>query len=291
MPTYTMGLMTVRVLDNRTGQAEQLDAFAGGRDLHVEWPKFLDSLVQQRGHARRETYLLPVDVGTPSGTRDVRAALDYGRFGTARRIREVTSGAHVGDVRTSQVAGDETRSVLRVPVASRTALLAYEAIGTSSHVGLLSHAAKGWFQQQFRGSRLEIEYLPDTDAWNDYLDGAALKGVVFTRFTDGGDRAAPRRTERFEVGAPRGGGLPARWLERARRARLRPSDVLTVNVPDDMDDTKIVVSKDGRKRTFHVGDAWPRFTWEIEPGSRERPVGTVFYGFVDEIMSERIDDL
>jgi hypothetical protein len=75
-------------------------------------------------------------------------------------------------------------------------------------------------------------------------------------------------------------------LERLRgEGRLPANEVLSVQVDEsDISETRVVVEKDKRRRTISIGSDWPRFTWEIEPGSNTRPSDPTFTATAGEII-------
>ncbi|MGF3054179.1 hypothetical protein ACQUSY_09520 [Microbacterium sp. YY-03] len=202
----------------------------------------------------------------------------------------------MSDIETDEVPSDPLRWVVRSPATGTRAFIAHEVVGRSSVMGVLSPDLKKWFQERHPGYRIEVDYVEDAAAWNEFLDGSSLRELTFIAHRPAqGNRAGRPTTEYYDVRpGRRGEALPQSWLNRLRAdGSLPASDVLSVPVDDaDVDETRIVVQKDGRRRTIAIGVEWPRFTWEIDPGSVERPLDQRFYevarGIIGDLMS-RLD--
>jgi hypothetical protein len=292
MALHTVGLLAVKVIDTNSGVEEVVSAFGSPQvDLLDEIEVFFRKVKADGGSTSKERYFTTVRV-TPEPTRRlVHVEIDYGRFGSARRVREQSTGRETGVVKDTEVASDELRLSAAVPSTDRIALLAYEVAGQASCVGPLSQALLTSFHKANPGFTLDISYLEDTDAWDEYLKGAELKSLTFvTERQSLGNRASlPLREEHEVRPSGRGQSLPRKWLKKARKGSLRATDVLSVKVKDsDVENTRIVVAKDGRRRTVVIGGDWPKFTWEIDPTSRRRPTTTKVRKVAYELIKTRL---
>ncbi|WP_437773479.1 hypothetical protein [Arthrobacter sp. KNU40] len=255
-------------------------------NLHELWLAYLQEVAQDGGVQTRERYFMVETVGDVHG--DTLCELDYGRFGSDKRVRDVGTGSQTGKVAPNEVASEALRLLCHVPKRGTVSYIAHEQVGISSVVGVMSQHFKNWFHWQCRGFHVEIAYLEDADAWNEFLDGATLRELTFVaRKPADGNRAGRPTKEIYEVRPDgRGAVLPKSWLERLRSdGRLPANEVLSVQVDEsDISETRVVVEKDKRRRTISIGTEWPRFTWEIEPGSNSRPTDTTFTAVAGEII-------
>ena len=296
MPMHTIGLLEVRVVHNRTGADVHPSNFGpGGSDFLDDWNEFLKQVTAENGVTSRERFFtVEKQISKPS-RREVKCELDYGHFGSARRVRDSLNGQHVGNIRTGEVPSDALRLLLRAPVNGKFAFIAHEIIGRSSAVGVVVPELKRQFIDAHSGYHLEIEYVEDSDAWNDFLDGAALKQLTFVaRRPADGNRAGRPTKELYDIlPGRRGDVLPRGWLDQLRSTGHLPANqVLSVPVDDDeIDETRVVVDKGGRRRTISIGDDWPRFTWEIDPGSTTRPSDRKFFSAAREIVDMQLTRL
>lgn len=151
---------------------------------------------------------------------------------------------------------------------------------------------KRWFGRRHAGYRIEVEYLEDSDAWEQFLEGANLRELTFVSEKSADQNRAGRPTrEHYDVRPGRRGDvLPRRWLDRLLAdGRIPAGEVLSIPVNDeDIEETRIVVEKDKRRRTVHIGSEWPRFTWEIVPGSNQRPENSAFLSAARSIIAEQL---
>jgi hypothetical protein len=292
MPTFFIGLMEVRVIHNKTGEAVHVSSFSKeNEDLLDVWDDYLAKTADTGGVATKDRYFVPERSTLFPALRQARAQFDYGRHGTDRRVRDSTSGSHVGDVARHQVASDTLRSLLVVPEHGRLAVLALESVGNASVAGMLSDHFKRWFQREFKGYRVELRYLDEPVAWSQFLDGADLRELSVTRYRPAHQNRAGRPTvEEFTVRPVRGQMLPSSWLKEMLGGRVRATDLLSVPI-DDADETKLLVRSGGRDRTITVGQEWPRFKWEVDPENEGRPSDAVFYGVAEELLDATIERL
>lgn len=255
-------------------------------NLRELWLAYLREVERDGGVQTRERYFTVETVEDAQG--DALCELDYGRFGSDKRVRDVGTGSMTGKVSKNEVASEALRLLCHVPRQGTTSYIAHEQVGISSVVGILSQHFKSWFQWQCRGFHVELAYVEDADAWNEFLDGAALRELTFVASKPAvGNRAGRPTKEIYEVRPDgRGAVLPKSWLERLRgEGRLPANEVLSVQVDEsDISETRVVVEKDKRRRTISIGSDWPRFTWEIEPGSNTRPSDPTFTTFAGEII-------
>ena len=294
MTKYSLGLMEVRIVHNQRGEDMHVSNFnQTGDDLLTVWATYLRTVKRDHGVKGKERFFIPDTVSTPTGIRQVRSEIDYGRYGVARRVRDTSTGDTTGNVGTDETASDTLRTCLVVPQNGKIALLAHEVAGVATLGGALTTDVKRWFQQNHPGYRLSIDYLEDADAWAEFLDGADLRQITFTAWRSSPDnRAGVPTKEEYDVRPIRGRVLPRAWLDRLLNHELPASAVLSVPVEDgDIDETTVVVSKEGRRRTIRIGQDWPRFTWEINPDSDGRPVSAQFYAVANELVAERLDQL
>jgi len=294
MTKYSLGLMEVRVVHNQSAEDMHVSNFNSSDDLLNVWARYLETARSHHGVKGKERYFIPDTVVTQAGVRHVNSEIDYGRYGVSRRVIDTSSGSTTGNVAPDETASDTLRTSLAVPQNGKIALLAHEVAGTATLGGVLSHDVKRWFQQNYPGYRLSIDYLEDSDAWEEFLDGAELRQITFSAWRASQDnRAGVPTKEEYDVRpGVRGQVLPREWLARLRGGRLPPSAVLNVPIEEsDIDETTVVVSKDGRRRTIKIGQDWPRFTWEIDPDSDDRPVSGQFYAVANELVMQRLDRL
>jgi len=296
MPLHTIGLLGVRVTHNQTGEEVHPSNFGPNQsDFFDDWNTYLDRVVADHGVTSRERFFTVEKHSSKPRRREVKCELDYGHFGSRRRVRNAANGEHVGDIETEEVPSDALRALLRAPVNGHLAFIAHEIIGRASATGIVISALKKQFASDHPGYRLAVDYVEDADAWNEFLDGASLKELTFVaRRTADGNRAGRPTKELYDVvPGRRGDVLPRSWLDRLRSdGHLPAGEVLSVPVSDDdIDETRVVVEKDGRRRTILIGDDWPRFTWEVEPGSNTRPADSRFYAVARSIIDSQLAHL
>lgn len=296
MPQHTIGLLEVRIIHNETEEQLHPSNFGpGGVDLLDEWATYLKRVRTSGGVSVKERFFTPQSLKSRTQRREVQSELDYGHFGSIRRVRDANTGSQTGDIATNEVPSEALRTLLRVPQNGTLSFLAHEVVGRLTAVGLFSQDFKKWFANRHRGYRVEMDYVEDSDAWNEFLDGATLRELSFIARRDAaGNRAGRPTTEQYDVRPGRRGDvLPQHWLERLRSdGHLPANEVLSVPVhEDDIDETRIVVAKDHRRRTISIGDSWPRFTWEIEPGSNVRPPDPTFLEVARDIIGTHLTRL
>ncbi|HCJ48876.1 MAG TPA: hypothetical protein DHW40_06050 [Microbacterium sp.] len=295
MPLHTIGLLDVSILHNQSDQEVHPSNFGPNQtDFFDEWESYLEHVLRERGVRAGERYFTVERKRARKEARERLCELDYGHFGTRRRVRNAVNGEHVSDIDAGEVPSDPLRLLLRSPVNGTRAFIAHEVVGRASVVGVLAPDLKKWFQKRHNGYRLEIDYVEDADAWNDFLDGSTLRELTFVahRRADG-NRAGRPTTEYYDVRPVRGEALPQNWLRRLRSdGHLPASEVLSIGVDDgDIDETRIVVQKNGRRRTIAIGADWPRFTWEIDPGSNQRPGDQQFYDVARSLIGDLLSRL
>lgn len=293
MPQHTIGLLQIRIIHNATDQEVHPSNFGPGTtDLLTEWDAYIDALLGAGGVSYKERFLTVESKEFRPSLREVECELDYGHFGNSRRVRDSNTGSQTGSIAGNEVASDALRLLHRVPVNGCTTYLAHEQIGRLSTAGLLTTDFKRWFNSRHSGYRLEIDYVEDADAWNDFLDGANLRELTFVaRKPADGNRAGRPTKELYDIRPDRRGDvLPRRWLEQLRSdGRLPANQVLSVAVDEsDIEETRVVVEKDKRRRTIHIGDDWPRFTWEIEANSNTRPSDGSFRTVARDIIGAQL---
>lgn len=287
MPQHTIGLLEVQIFHTQTSTEVHPSNFGPEQlDLRDLWTEYLGEVRSNGGVQLKERYFTVERLEHPES--GILCEFDYGRFGSSRRVRDIRTGNQTGKVRPDEVAGESLRLLHHVPATGMTSLIAYEQVGISSVVGILSSDFKKWFHWRSRGFHIEINYMEDSDAWNDFLDGASLRELAFVAKKPAeGNRAGRPTKEVYEV-RPDGRGmvLPRTWLDQLRgEGRLPANQVLSVQVDEsDIAETRIVVEKNKRRRTIRIGNDWPKFTWEIDPGSSSRPSDTVFQGVAEEII-------
>jgi len=259
-------------------------------DLYDLWVRFATEVEVEGGNTHRERYLLPQNLREHASLREVQVEFEAGRTGERQTVRDTSDGHAKGTIDPPDAATAPLRSLIRVPGNGRVAYMALEATGHRSVTGHLSRLWKSRFRKHTSGSgfKLNILNLADGAAWNDFLEQAELHEVVFRKWvTRQGDRSAAPRWEEYGVKGAEGTILPKPWVGRALGRRLRPRDVLSVDIGDP-DETKIVVESDGRSRTIRIGQALPTFTYEIEPGSEQRPVSSRFYAVARELIDGQL---
>jgi hypothetical protein len=259
-------------------------------DLLELWLNFLASVEADGGHIDNERYFLPQKVQPEPRTRTARAEFDTGRTGERQTVRDTTDGTEVGQIRRRDTATAPLRSLIDVPENSRVAYMALEVAGLRSVLGHLSSSWKRDFRDRTRGMGfvLKILNLNDAAAWQQFLDQSDLAEVTFRKLVrPQGDRSAQPRIEEYTTRAPDGGFLPKGLLDGLLRRRVQPSDVLSVDIGDP-DQVRVVVDSGGRRRTLQVGQPLPSFTYEIEPGSTDRPVSSQFYAVARELIDGQL---
>lgn len=296
MPQHTIGLLEVRIVHNQSEEEVHPSKFGPrGVDLLDEWGMYLEQVEVAGGVSVKERYFTPQSIESHLQMREVQSELDYGHFGSPRRVRDAHTGSQTGDIATNEVPSEALRTLLRVPRNGTTCFIAHEVVGRLTAAGLFSQDLKKWFGNRHDGYRIELDYVEDSDAWNEFLDGATLRELTFTaRRSAKGNRAGRPTKEQYDVRpAMRGDVLPHSWLERLRSDGYLPAnEVLSVSVnQEDIDETRVVVSKDKRRRTISIGAAWPRFTWEIEPNSNERPSDLMFVDVARQIIGQQLTRL
>lgn len=294
MPHHTVGLLEVRILHSQTSTEVHPSNFGPDQlDLRELWTDYLNEVQGNGGVQTKERYFTVERVTQQGG--ETMCEFDYGRFGSNKRIRDVHTGRKTGDVAHDEVAGEALRLLLHVPLTGTSSYIAHEQVGISSIVGILATDFKKWFHWQSRGFHVEMDYVEDADAWNDFLDGATLRELTFVaKKPAAGNRAGRPTKEIYEVRPDgRGAVLPRTWLDQLRGdGRLPANEVLSVHVDEsDIDETRVVVEKDKRRRTIRIGSDWPRFTWEIEPGSNTRPSDPVFVRVAGDIIHGHLSHL
>ncbi|MFF2243324.1 hypothetical protein ACFVTM_03980 [Arthrobacter sp. NPDC058130] len=286
MPHHTVGLLEIRIVHSQTSTDVHPVNFGDKQhDLRELWLAYLQEVEREGGVQTRERYFTVEAVGDVHG--DTLCELDYGRFGSNRRVRDVHTGSLTGNVAHDEVASEALRLLCHVPTRGTVSYVAHEQVGINSVVGVLSHHFKNWFHWQCRGFDVEIAYVEDADAWKEFLDGATLRELTFVaRKPADGNRAGRPTKEIYEVRPDgRGAVLPKSWLDRIRGGRLQANEVLSVQVNEaDISETRVVVEKDKRRRTISIGSDWPRFTWEIEPGGTTRPSDPTFTAVAADII-------
>ena len=164
--------------------------------------------------------------------------------------------------------------------------VALEFAGHRAVTGHLSRDFKSWFYKALRGSgfSLQIKNLNDAAAWRQFVEGSELLEVIFEkRARRGSNRSAPEQIEEYVVRPQSGQILPKDWIDGLLRRRIGPRDVISVEIGEP-EQTKVVVSMEGRPRTLRVGDTLPTFVYEIDPGSLVRPVSSRFYDVATELI-------
>lgn len=292
MPQHTIGLLEAIVIHTSTTTPVHPHSFGPQKvDLLDEFAAYVEHVDSAGGVRVKERYFTKVKANKRPQKRDFQFELDYGRYGSVRRVRETTTGALTGSVKSSEVASDGLRLVAAVPAIGKFALIAHEVIGLASVAGLLTLDFGAWFAQRNSGFHIEMSYLEDSDAWDDFLAGAELKELTFIAHRPAtNNRAGLPTREIYDVVADeRGGVLPRRWLDRLiSNGHLPPNQVLSVPVDASaIDETRVVVEKDNRRRTISIGNIWPRFTWEITPGSNRRPGDSTFQQVADDLIKSR----
>lgn len=293
MPQHTIGLLQVRILHNQTEQEVHPSNFGPGAcDLLTEWDAYIDGILAAGGINHKERFLTVESKKCSPTAREVECELDYGHFGNERRVRDSNTGSQTGAIAGNEVASDALRLLHRVPVNGSTSYIAHEQIGRLSTAGLLTLNFKQWFGARHSDYRIEIDYVEDADAWNEFLDGANLRELTFVAHKPAdGNRAGRPTKELYDVRPDRRGDvLPRSWLDQLRSdGRLPANQVLSVPVDEsDIDETRVVVEKDKRRRTIHIGNDWPRFTWEIVPNSNTRPDDGSFRAVARDIIGAQL---
>lgn len=292
MPQHTVGLLEVTVIHHQGDVIVHPSSFGAGQiDLLEEIDSYLKYVELSGGVSLKERYFTKVAATPRASQRDIRFELDYGHYGSSKRVREYSTGKQTGAVKITEVASDGLRLVAAIPTTGKFALMAHEVIGLSSVAGIFASDFKRWFSARNSEFRIEIEYLEDSDAWEEFLDGAELKELTFIAHKPAKNNRAGRPTREIYEVLPnrRGDVLPRKWLDSLRQTgRLPANQVLSVGVDeDDIEETRVVVSKDKRRRTISIGAAWPRFTWEIEPDSNKRPSDSLFFVVTDDLIVTR----
>jgi hypothetical protein len=136
--------------------------------------------------------------------REVECELDYGHFGNSRRVRDSNTGSQTGSIAGNEVASDALRLLHRVPLNGSFSYTAHEQIGRLSSSGVLTSHFKKWFGSRHDGYRLEIDYVEDADAWNEFLDGANLRELTFVARKPAEGNRAGRPTQAPGVGRETG---------------------------------------------------------------------------------------
>lgn len=292
MPQHSLGVLEASVTHIASGTLVHPSAIGPNQvDLLHEFDEYLKWVGSSGGVAIRERFMTVVGTSQSSFQRARIAEFDYGRYGSHRRVHDVSTGRKTGDVRSGEAASDSIRVAMAVPINATFALIAHEIVARATIGTLFSNSFEKWFQERNGGFSIKFDYLEDADAWQEYLDGADLKSLSFAVYrTPPGDRTAPPRREVYEVDPGyRGEVLPHSWLDRIRSRSLNPGDVMNVPVdPQDVEEIKVVVDRHGQRRTLVLESSWPRFTWEIDPGSIRRPTDTRFREFAFEILTDRV---
>ncbi|MDQ0923381.1 hypothetical protein QF038_001889 [Pseudarthrobacter sp. W1I19] len=296
MPQHTIGLLQVRIVHNQTDQEVHPSNFGPeSNDLLTEWDVYVDGIRSSGGVRHRERFLTVESKKLRATKREVECELDYGHFGNSRRVRDSNTGSQTGSIAGNEVASDALRLLHRVPLNGSFSYIAHEQIGRLSSSGVLTSDFKKWFGSRHDGYRLEIDYVEDADAWNEFLDGANLRELTFVaRKPAEGNRAGRPTKELYDIRPDRRGDvLPRRWLDQLRSdGRLPANQVLSVAVDEgDIEETRVVVEKDKRRRTIHIGDDWPRFAWEIEANSNVRPGDESFRSVARDIIGAQLTRL
>lgn len=293
MPLHTVGLLELGILHTATETVVHPYSFSDQKaDLYNDWPDYVENILTQKGIRSSERYLTIEKTRPRHWARGAYCEFDYGSYGSQRRVRDSNNGQHVNDIKTEEVASDALRMALFVPKTGTQAYITHEVVGRASLVSVLRQDLEKWFKRRHPGYELQIRYVEDADAWRDWLEGADLKGLTFEveRSKDGNRLGRPTR-ERYEV-VPSGRGevLPSSLISRLLRGeRIPPTDVLAIDIPvEDIAETKINVSKDGRQRSIRIGDDWPRFTWEIDPTTKGRPDDEAFLTLSQELFRRQL---
>lgn len=131
----------------------------------------------RRGVRHRERYFTVESTQAWPDRREFECEVDYGSYGSNRRVRDSSTGNQTGTIGSSEVAGDGLRLIHRVPDAGLFSYIACEQIGRASVTGVLVQDFKRWFGRRHNGYRIEVEYLEDSDAWEQFLEGANLRDL------------------------------------------------------------------------------------------------------------------
>lgn len=293
LPQHTIGLLGARIVHTQTDVVVHPANFGpNAQDLLDEWKAYMTG-IGHGGGVRSHERFFTLESGTQhTALCEFESELDYGHFGSNRRVRDSGTGNQTGSIATTEVASDGLRVLHRVPRHGMASYIACEQIGRASVTGVLVQDFKKWFAARHGDYRVEIDYIEEAEAWNDFLDGASLRELTFVAEKPAvGNRAGRPTKELYDVQPGRRGDvLPRRWLDQLRSdGRIPPRDVLSVPVNEaDINETRVVVEKNKRRRTIRIGDEWPRFTWEIVPDSNARPSDTDFRAVARQIIEEHL---
>lgn len=116
MPLHTIGLLQVQIAHNQTNQIVHPSNFGSNRcDFYDDWNDYLRDVKSNSGVTSQERFFTVQKLSRKPNQREVKCELDYGRFGSRRRVRDASNGRHVGDIDTGEVPSDALRLLLRAP--------------------------------------------------------------------------------------------------------------------------------------------------------------------------------
>lgn len=259
MPKRTLGLETIRARPghNRKKQFEPLTN-VDGHDLLLlfrAWAAELDrdTLVDRD----RGRYLTITDI-RPTG-RTVVIDAESGYFGEAGKTFDVDTHTVTHERGSNQSATINTRVALTVPPGSEIGVFGVERqgiLGAGRIVSEFKHA----LVSRFPTYSFDTETVTEAAAWVEGANLLALRvtATSYTRPADLGDglEALPTNLGRLELElAPKRGEqfLPSALFQALRAKDLEAADVIGFKGAD-IDESFVTVSKDGRKKTFELGN-------------------------------------
>lgn len=260
MPKRTLGLETIRARPghNRKKQFEELTKI-DGQDLLLLFRAWADELDPDTLVDRaRGRYLKVTDV-RPTG-RTVVVETEHGYFGEAGKTFDVDTHTVTHERGSNQSATINTRLALTIPPDSKTGVFTVERQGNLGAGARLIPEFKSALVSRFPTYSFDTETVVEAAAWVEGANLLALSVIAtsYARPADLGDglEALPNTLGKLTLElAPQRGQqyLPQALLKALRNSTLNASDVIGFRNAD-IDETFVRVTKDGREKTFALGN-------------------------------------
>lgn len=116
MPQYTIGLLGTQIVHVQSDEVVHPSNFGpSADDLLVEWKTYMENVGAGGGIRSRDRFFTLESGKTRSVKREFECEIDYGQYGSDRRVRDASTGSQTGRIASTEVASDGLRIIDRVP--------------------------------------------------------------------------------------------------------------------------------------------------------------------------------